>query len=808
LSKSASLDKSSSKTATHASKDAVEDYKTAFVSRQVSLLGRKEVLTGKAKFGIFGDGKEIAQVAMARSFRKGDWRSGYYRDQTFMFAIGALSVRQYFAQLYADPDLEREPASGGRQMNSHFASRYIDANGEWLDQTAMHNISADCSPTASQMPRLLGLAYASKLFRGIKAIDDSQKFSRSGDEVAFGTIGDASTSEGIFWETLNAAGVLRVPMVISVWDDGYGISVPKKYQTTKESISEIVRGFEPVGDSGGVRIHTVKAWDYPALVSAYQSIVSEVRRSHIPALVHVEECTQPQGHSTSGSHERYKSDARLAFEQDMDCLKKMREWLLAEGLATAQEIQRIEEESTQFVRDEQQKAWQDYAAPSIGDRDRLIGILGRVQSDVAQPTEIESVITGLRAVPTVRRRDVHVAARRAWYSASQFSSESIAELKSFLGHYQDVNRQIFTSHLHATSARSSTQVAASLPEFRGEPSYVQGSQILQKNFEVLFERDSRIFAIGEDVGKLGDVNRGMDGLQEKFGELRCTDTGIREATILGQGFGAAMRGLRPIVDIQYLDYVLYCFQTLSDDVATLHYRTAGGQIAPVIVRTRGHRLEGIWHTGSPMGVLLGGCRGIHICVPRDMIRAAGFYNTLLRGDDPAIVIEVLNGYRVREQEPSNYGDYCLPLGVPEVMRMGRDITLVTYGACVRIAEEAADLLAKFDISVELIDVQTLLPFDVNQIVAQSIEKTNAVLFLDEDVPGGAAAYMMQQVLERDGAFDHLDSRPATLTAQANRSAYGSDADYYCKPSAEDVVEKISEILHERDPSRYPLLNAH
>jgi pyruvate/2-oxoglutarate/acetoin dehydrogenase E1 component/TPP-dependent pyruvate/acetoin dehydrogenase alpha subunit len=792
----------STPTAGIAASEVLSDYRVAVVSRHVSLLGRKEVLTGKAKFGIFGDGKEVAQVAMARSFRKGDWRSGYYRDQTFMFAIGELTVRQYFAQLYADPNLEREPASGGRQMNSHFATRYMDQAGGWKRQSELFNVSSDCSPTASQMPRLLGLAYASKIYRGVNQLHSNEQFSRRGDEVAFGTIGDASTSEGIFWETLNAAGVLQAPMVVSVWDDGYGISVPKKYQTTKESISEILKGFHPTALGNGVNIHYVKAWDYPALVQTYQTVVEHARKHHAPALIHVDECTQPQGHSTSGSHERYKNEERLAFEDNMDCLKKMRQWMIAEGLSTAAELDRVEQEAVEEVRREQQAAWNEYVQPSVGDRDQLLTILDELRGTSARAEALDEISSALRAVPTIRRRDVHVAARRAFYATIGEDSTARRQLHDFVRGYQAANERLFTSHLHCESPATPLSVPSSYPTYEGEPSYVQGSQVLQKNFEALFARDARVFAIGEDVGKLGDVNRGMDGIQARFGELRCTDTGIREATILGQGFGAAMRGLRPIVDIQYLDYMLYCFQTLSDDVATLHYRSAGGQAAPVIVRTRGHRLEGVWHTGSPMSVLLGGARGMHICVPRDMTRAAGFYNTLMRGDDPAIVIEVLNGYRLREQEPINYGEFCLPLGIPEVLRNGDDITVVTYGACVRIVEEAAELAAKLGISMEVIDVQTLLPFDVTQTIARSVQRTNAVLFVDEDVPGGASAYMMQQVLERDRAFEHLDSTPKTLAAKPNRSAYGSDGDYYCKPSAEDVLEAVYDILHERDPMRF------
>jgi 2-oxoisovalerate dehydrogenase E1 component len=794
-------EQNSKSTSSMSAKDMLEDFRIANLSRQVSLLGRKEVLTGKAKFGIFGDGKELGQIAWAKAFKHGDWRAGYYRDQTFMFAIGALTVKQYFAQLYADPDLEREPASGGRQMNCHFASRYVESDGSWKPQTSMYNISADASPTAAQMPRLLGLSYASKIYRGVPELASHIDHSHKGDEVCFGTIGDASTSEGIFWETLNAAGVLQVPMVMSVWDDGYGISVPKKYQTTRESISELLRGFNPGDGKTGLSIHYVKGWDYPALVEMYQSVVAHVRKTHAPALIHVDECTQPQGHSTSGSHERYKTPERLAFEGEIDCLVKFKQWLLQNNVANETELAKIEKDATEQARTEQEAAWRDYVGAAEGQRSALSAIL----NDLQDVDGVSGIHSSLMAVPTIRRRDVHVAARRAIYATRTVERDRRSGLIDFEKNCSTDNFKTFGSHLYAEGDRSPLRIGSVEPKYPSERIQVQASQILQKNFEALFAKDSRVFSIGEDVGKLGDVNRGMDGIQARFGELRCTDTGIREATILGQGYGAAMRGLRPIVDIQYLDYMLYCFQTLSDDVATLHYRTAGGQIAPVIVRTRGHRLEGIWHTGSPMGVLVHGCRGVHVCVPRNMTQAAGMYNTLIQGDDPAVVIEVLNGYRLREDEPTNFGEFTVPLGVPEVLSVGNDVTIVTYGASVRVAEEALLTLQQFGISAELIDVQTLLPFDRHGIVASSIAKTHAVLFFDEDVPGGAAAYMMQQVLERDRAHEELDAEPRTLTASAYRSAYGSDADYYSKPSAEDVVESVYAIMHERNPYGFPSL---
>lgn len=785
----------------------IADYRLAYMSRQASLIGRKEVLTGKAKFGIFGDGKEVAQLAMAKAFQKGDWRSGYYRDQTFMFAVGACTVKQFFAQLYADTDPAREPMSGGRQMNAHFSTRYLDEQGRWLNQLMMPNSSADVSPTGAQMGRLVGLGYASKLYRQNKHLEEYSQFSRRGDEVAFGTIGNASAAEGIFWEALNACGVLQVPVCISVWDDGYGISVPNKYQMTKESISEIIKGFQRDQKLQGYDIHVVKGWDYPALVEAYTKGVDKVRREHVPALFHIVELTQPQGHSTSGSHERYKSPERMAFEEREDCLRKMRDWMIETGVAAKSDLEELEKTSAAEVERARSEAWQEFLRPIEDDRDRLIAVYDRIiQASEASglPTaEIEQAIKGLRRAPALMRRIVMSTARRSLYQLKGQSEALRRPLLEFVRDYDSENNSRYGKWLLSETARSPLNVTETKAVYAAKPEQVPGNEIIQKCFDALMGRDPRVFIIGEDVGVLGDVNQNFKGLQEKYGEIRITDTGIREATILGQGLGAAMRGLRPVVDIQYLDYLLYCFQLLSDDVATLHYRSAGGQIAPVIVRTKGHRLEGIWHTGSPMGTIIHGLRGMHVCVPRNMVQAAGLYNTLFQGDDPALVIEVLNGYRLREAVPENLETFTVPLGMPEVLVTGTDVTVVTYGACIRIAEEAAQILNGMGISIEVVDVQTLLPFDRLNRIGASVEKTNAVLFLDEDVPGGASAYMMQQVLEVQGAYDCLDAPPRTLTAKPNRAAYASDGDYWCKPSVEDVVETIYEMMRERNPPLFP-----
>ncbi len=780
----------------------VSDYRVAFMSRQASLIGRKEVLTGKAKFGIFGDGKEVAQIAMAKAFQKGDWRSGYYRDQTFMLAVGGTTIKQFFAQLYADTDLSHEPASGGRQMNAHFSTRFLDEQGHWLNQLMINNSSADISPTAGQMSRMVGLAYASKLYRQNPELGRFSQFSVTGNEVAFGTIGNASTAEGIFWESLNACGVLQVPAAMSVWDDGFGISVPNSYQMTKESISEITRGFQGDAKVAGVDIHVVKGWDYPALVEAYAKGIEKVRREHVPALFHIVELTQPQGHSTSGSHERYKKPERMAFEEREDCLRKMRDWMVSTGVADEGELEALEKECLAEVERGRAAAWDEYLAPIAADRDRLIGLYEGMLERAGDKAYLEDQIRALKRTPSLLRRVVMTSARRALFHVRE-DAKGHADLAEFIGEYGEVNQDRYSRWLLSETERSPLRVPEVKPVFGERPEQVPGSDVIALYFDKLMERDPRVFVIGEDVGRLGGVNQEFKGLQEKYGEIRICDTGIREATILGQGIGAAMRGLRPVVDIQYLDYLLYCFQGLSDDLATLHYRSAGGQIAPVIVRTKGHRLEGIWHSGSPMGVIINGIRGLHVCVPRNMVQAAGIYNTLFQGDDPALVIEVLNGYRLRETVPSNFDEFTVPLGVPEVLLQGKDLTIVTYGACVRIAEEAIKFLEGLGASVELIDIQTLLPFDLNGLIGKSIAKTNAVLFFDEDVPGGAAAFMMQQVLEGQNAYQNLDAAPRTLSAKAHRSAYASDGDYWSKPSAEDVIETVYAMLRERDPQRFP-----
>lgn len=785
--------------------EILADYKIALLSREASLLGRKEVLSGKAKFGIFGDGKELAQIAMARVFQKGDWRSGYYRDQTFMLAIGALTIKQFFAQLYADTDIEREPSSGGRQMNSHFASRFLDEHGRWQNQLAMYNTSADASPTASQMGRLLGLAYASRLYRYVPGLDPEGQFSSSGREIAFGTIGNASTSEGLFWETLNAAGVLEVPLVISVWDDEYGISVHNRYQTTKESISKICAGFAKEDGTNGLQIYTVKGWDYPALLRTYREASELARDKHIPALIHVVEMGQPQGHSTSGSHERYKSKDRLAYELSIDCLTRMREWIVQHGICQNKELELLEDEARREVLALRAEAWQEFLAPMQRERDELLSIYQRLAAAPDIPSSFKALQVSLQRYPAVNRKSLLSSARRVLYTLASHTSAPKDELLGFVERMQGENRVRYNSKLFVEGPRAAFAVEPRPARYSDQAERIDGRLIIQRCFDAHLSRDPRVFIVGEDIGQLGGVNLEFEGLSEKHGELRVTDTGIREATILGQGIGAALRGLRPVVDIQYLDYLLYAFQLMSDDLACLHYRTAGGQAAPVIVRTKGHRLEGIWHSGSPMGMIIHGIRGMHVCVPRNMVQAAGMYNTLFASDDPALVVEVLNGYRVKEAVPENLESFRVPLGVPEILKSGSDVTLVTYGACVGVAQEALPFCEALGIDVELIDVQTLLPFDRPGLIAQSIQKTNAVLFLDEDVPGGATAFMLREVLETGGAYEYLDAPPRTLTAKEHRSPYASDGDYFTKPSVEDLVEQLYALMRERDPARFPEL---
>ena len=781
----------------------LEDYRIAFESRQASLLGRKEVLTGKAKFGIFGDGKEVAQLAMAKVFEKGDWRSGYYRDQTFMFAKGLSDVQKFFAQLYADPSVENEPASGGRSMNGHFATRLLDDNGNWLSQNDRFNVSADISPTAGQMPRLLGLAVASKLYRENKELHQFTQFSNKGNEIAFGTIGNASTSEGIFWEVINAANVMQVPMLMSVWDDGYGISVPAKYQTAKENISAILSGFQTDKNGKGMEILTARGWNYAELCNTYKQAADICREKHTPVLVHVTEVTQPQGHSTSGSHERYKSKERLDWEVEYDCIAQMRKWIIESGFSQAAELDALEKTAIESVRNSQKAAWNNFANSIKSDVAEFVNALqSAVNAGINAPIVAETA-KNIQEIKDPIRRDLGNALHRCLRATVNESAAARQPLLDYLKHFNELNGARYSSHLTSESALNVLNVAEVPAQYTNE--IVDGYQVVRACFEANMERDPRIFAFGEDVGKIGDVNQGFSGLQEKFGELRVTDKGIREWSILGEGIGAAMRGLRPIAEIQYLDYLLYALEPMSDDLATMQYRTKGGQKSPVIVRTRGHRLEGIWHSGSPMGMIINAVRGMHVCVPRNMTQAAGMYNTLLRSDEPALVVECLNGYRIKEKLPSNIAEFTVPFGKPETLRFGEDVTLVTYGSCCRIAAEAADLLAEAGIRVEIIDVQTLLPFDVNHSIVESIKNTNRVVFLDEDVPGGASAFMLQQVVENQEAYKYLDSKPMTITSKAHRPAYGSDGDYFSKPSADEVFANIYQMMHEANPSKWPSL---
>ena len=792
--------------------NVLADYALAWRSRQASLIGRREVLTGKAKFGIFGDGKEIAQVALARAFRSGDVRSGYYRDQTLMMALGLLGVEQFFAQLYADADLEREPCSAGRSMTAHFATWMLDANGSFLPQTDRFNSSADVSPTGSQMPRLVGLAQASKLYRELPDLAGRTAFSEGGREIAWGTIGNASCAEGMFWESVNAACVLRVPMLLSIWDDGFGISVPNELQVAKGDLSAVLAGFrrEP-GSRDGLDLYTVKGWDYAALCKTYLDAAEIVRRDHVPAVVHVVEMTQPQGHSTSGSHERYKSKERLAWESEFDGLAKMREWLLAESIATAEHLDAIEAKERLAAREAQHRAWDAFRAPIEAEKAALLALLAEVAGEAAPEAAAEVAKVGdeLRRQPAALRRDLSSAAHAALVATAPASGAArgpaSGRLAAWRRGYERANEDLYGANLTSETPRSPLAQPIVPARYADAAPQKNGFEVLNACFDSALARTPELVAMGEDLGQLGDVNQGFLGLQEKHGALRVADAGIRETTIIGQAIGLAMRGIRPIAEIQYLDYVLYALQILSDDLATLRYRSAGKQAAPVIVRTRGHRLEGIWHSGSPMAGILNLVRGIHLCVPRNMTQAAGMYNLLLQGDDPAIVVEVLNGYRLKERVPSNIGEFTVPLGVPEVLREGRDVTLVTYGACCRIALEAADALAASGVEVEVVDVQTLLPFDRAGRIVESLQKTNRILFVDEDVPGGASAYMFQQVLETQGGYAWLDAAPRTLTGAAHRPAYGSDGDYWSKPNAESIFDAVYAIAHDCDPRRWPAL---
>ena len=786
--------------------EILRDYSLAVQSRQASLIGRREVLGGKAKFGIFGDGKEVPQLAMAKAFQKGDFRSGYYRDQTFMLAIGAVTIQQLFAQLYAHTDVQAEPNSAGRQMNAHFATRSLDADGRWRDLTQTLNSSPDISPTGSQMPRLVGLGYASRLYRELNKLKHLTQFSRNGDEIAWGTIGNASTAEGMFWEAVNAIGVLRAPVIISIWDDGYGISVPNEYQIAKQNLSEMLQGFARTADSTeGFNLYTVKGWDYQALIETYVQAAQITRQQHIPAIIHVTEITQPQGHSTSGSHERYKSQERLDWEEEFDCLRKMREWIIDQRIAPAAELDQIERNARNLVENIRTKAWKAFTLPMHQERQEVMQMIQALAaaSGVAQTT-LAQVQQSLAAKQNPLRRDILTAVHEALIAARHGDSPARRKLIQWNETQLKLNRARVSSHLHNESGQSALDVAEVAPIYADSPPVVSGFEVLNRFFDQALARDSRIIAFGEDLGKLGGVNQSFAGLQEKYGELRVSDTGIRETTIIGQAIGLALRGLRPIAEIQYLDYLLYALQIMSDDLATVHWRTKGGQMAPVIVRTRGHRLEGVWHSGSPMGAVVHLLRGMNVLTPRNMVQAAGFYNTLLQSEEPGLIVEVLSGYRLKEELPDNIGDITLPVGVPEVLRQGEDVTIVTYGANCRLAQEAADWLAQVNIDAEVIDARSLLPFDVNGRILQSLQKTSRILFLDEDVPGGATAYMMQEVIEKQGGYHWLDSEPRTLTAKPHRPAFGSDGNYFSKPNKVDVFDAVYELMNEVDPARYPL----
>ncbi|MEP6947690.1 MAG: thiamine pyrophosphate-dependent enzyme [Ginsengibacter sp.] len=773
--------------------EVLRDYRIVCESRETSLLGRKEVLTGKAKFGIFGDGKEVAQVAMAKFFLPGDFRAGYYRDQTFMFSSGLSTVEQFFAQLYADPDVNNDPFSAGRQMNSHFATKFVDENGDWLPLAHSKNISADIAPTAGQMPRALGLALASKVFREVKELNGMKDLSDNGNEVCFCTIGESSTSEGHFWETMNAAGVLQIPLAVFVWDDGYGISVPKEYQTTKSSISKALSGLQKNEDSNGINIYNLKGWDYAGMCEVLEAAIKNIRETHTPALFHVEEITQPQGHSTSGSQERYKTHERLTWEKHWECKKQMREWIIANALADDNELKNIESAAKEFVKQSRKKAWEKYIAPIKKQVSEAVSLLNNLADGHRNKEPVQKLIDELTVNPEPLRRDV----MKALATAIDLSeSPASSPVKKYYDILIKENGKIYNSYLYNEGPKSALKVTPVPPRYTQDVETVNGYEVLNRYFDELFATNNKVIAFGEDLGHIGDVNQGFSGLQEKYGEGRIFDTGIRELTIMGQGIGLALRGLRPIAEIQYLDYLLYGLQPLSDDVATTHFRTMGRQSVPLIVRSRGHRLEGIWHSGSPMGMIINSLRGMYICVPRNMVQAAGMYNTLLQSNDPALMIECLNGYRLKEKLPSNLMEFSVPLGIPEILKEGKDITMVSYGSTLRIVQEAAEILDGMEISCEIIDVQTLLPFDINHSILDSLKKTNRIVFIDEDVPGGAAAFMFNKVMEEQGGYKWLDVSPRTLTAKDHRPSYGSDGDYFSKPNVEDVIRVAKEMMGE------------
>ncbi|RZA02458.1 MAG: transketolase [Sphingobacteriaceae bacterium] len=781
----------------------INDYRIAVESRQASLIGRREVLTGKAKFGIFGDGKEVAQLAMAKAFNNGDWRAGYYRDQTFMFATGMSTLKEFFAQLYATPDVDKEPASAGRQMNCHYATRFVNADGGWINQAESKNSSSDISTTGGHMPRLLGLAYASKLYRQNPELHDMTNFSINGNEVAFGSIGNGSTSEGLFFETFNAAGVLQVPMAISVWDDAYAISVPANLQTTKEDISEVLKGFQRENGTNGYEIFKVRGWDYVALCETYKRAIGVCRHEHVPVLIHVTEMTQPQGHSSSGSHERYKSKERLEWEAEYDCLVQMRKWMVETAIATDEELTELEETAKKYVRKCQREAWDEMNNPIAAELNEAVEMIEHLAQQSHVKNDLLEISELLRLCIDPGRKDVISAIRKTLRLTVTDNSGERQVLADWLNQQYAINIDRYNSRLFSETPNSPLNVEVIAAKYSEDTHLIDGREVLNACFEANFERDKTIVAFGEDVGAIGDVNQGFSGLQNKFGDLRITDTGIREASIIGQGIGLAMRGLKPIAEIQYMDYLLYGMNVISDDLACLSYRTYGGQKAPVIIRTRGHRLEGIWHSGSPLGVILSAMRGLHICVPRDMTQAAGMYNTLLRGDEPALVIECLNGYRLKEKLPTNVGEFTVPLGKAEILRSGTDITVVSYGSTLRIVMEAAHELEKSGISVEVIDPQTLFPFDTDNVCGNSLKKTNKLLVVDEDLPGAASAYILQKIVEGQRGYYLLDCPPKTLSAKDHRPPYGSDGDYFSKPSMDDVIEKVYSIMSESNPTKYP-----
>ena len=789
-------------------KEVLADYRLACLSRQLSLLGRREALGGRANFGIFGDGKEVPQLVLAKFFNDGDWRSGYYRDQTFMMAAGLFTPEEFFAQLYGDTDLSVNPGTAGRIMNNHFATRSLDEHGNWKNLTKQKNSSADISPTAAQMPRLLGLALASKLYRETPGLTEFTQFSINGDEVAFGMIGDASTSEGHFWETINAAGVMQVPMALAVWDDGYGISVPQKYQTTKQSISEVLKGFQQDDENPGILIYKVKGWDYAAMHDTFKKGIDICRKDHVPVLFHVTQLTQPQGHSTSGSHERYKSKERLEWEKEFDCNRKMREWIIESKLATPEELDEIEEEAVKRAREAKKKAWNHYQAPIKEERRKLIETVKATHCPCKKQDKIDRIVAELSQIGEPIRKDVISACKKILRDVCIDCSEKkpmVAELRAWLDDQLEINADRYSSHLYSDSEHQALKVKGVPPILTEESPVVTGREVLLANYNYIFQNNPLAVIYGEDVGRIGGVNQTLEGLQEKYGETRIFDTGIREATIIGQGIGLALRGLRPISEIQYFDYLMYGLQVMSDDLATTQYRTKGGQKVPMIISTRGHRLVGIWHSGSPLSMVINSIRGVYVLVPRDMTRAAGFYNTILASDDPALIIEPLNGYRLKERMPANIGEYRIPVGTVETLQEGSDVTLVTYGSCVKIAQDAISQLNDFKISVELIDTQSLVPFDLNHDILKSLQKTNKIIFFDEDVPGGATAYMMQNVLEDQGGYQFLDAVPKTITSREHRPAYSNDGDYFSNPNAEDVFQTVYDMMHEYNPNKYPRL---